>query len=324
MLHYRKRKSNLEDLRFNIKIGDLLNESGDILLCPVSKNFSPSNPLAQEVLKKEGKWLEEKLQNFCEASQTKKEIWIGSRNVAFLPCRELKYRGILFVCMDFNSEDRLETNKKRIGQALRVASKHCCRRLSCPEDFLYTGNKEWWSECHAQLDDMIQHLGDEIPLAFVIDFVVQENPQNESTDFLYHIVQHEKFHNECFPNCASILPHYREEIRKNLDCSATAEEELSYLVREDLSYAEKKACSLSDTSAKKLRRLLTEELSETESKELIIELWKEIGAPELYELWSAFEYELPWNFHKYYATLRKASDISKLEKRIIRRREGKW
>ena len=46
-----------QDFVFNIKFGNILKSSGDILLCPLSEGFKPSNPLSRKIIEKEGKWL---------------------------------------------------------------------------------------------------------------------------------------------------------------------------------------------------------------------------------------------------------------------------
>ena len=123
-----------EDFIFNVKMGNLLKNSGDILLCPISECFRPSNPLSREIIRKEGKWLKDKIEDLYTSETAK---WIGSEHVAFLPCRKLKYRGILFVCVDFYSENRAEINAARIAEALVVARRYGCAKLTCPQNILY-------------------------------------------------------------------------------------------------------------------------------------------------------------------------------------------
>ena len=49
------------DFVCRIRFGNLLRDSGDILLCPLGEDFKPSNPLAHWVVTREGKWLRKKL-----------------------------------------------------------------------------------------------------------------------------------------------------------------------------------------------------------------------------------------------------------------------
>lgn len=65
---------------FKIRYGNLLEYSGDILLCPLSEGFKPSNPLSRKIIKKEGKWLDKEIKNLYSCDNSK---WIGSEHVAF-------------------------------------------------------------------------------------------------------------------------------------------------------------------------------------------------------------------------------------------------
>lgn len=59
------------------------------------------------------------------------------KNAVFLPCRKLKYRGIIFVAVYFHSRDSREINRGRIAEAFGLAQKYNCTKLSGPENFLY-------------------------------------------------------------------------------------------------------------------------------------------------------------------------------------------
>ena len=48
-------KTELQSFIYRIVFGDLLKSSGDILLCPVSSDFKPSNPFSRKVIATEGK-----------------------------------------------------------------------------------------------------------------------------------------------------------------------------------------------------------------------------------------------------------------------------
>ena len=67
----------------------------EVLLQEGIEDFRPSNPLAHWVVAREGKWLKRKL------ATLKNGGYIGTEYAAFLPCRKLKYRGIIFVSVDF-------------------------------------------------------------------------------------------------------------------------------------------------------------------------------------------------------------------------------
>ena len=76
---YNKETTQLPKRNFvcNIKFGNLLKESGDILLCPLSENFVPSNFLAQSIVRTEGKWLKDKLENLCSLSKSGEQTYEG-------------------------------------------------------------------------------------------------------------------------------------------------------------------------------------------------------------------------------------------------------
>ena len=48
---------------YKIRYGNLLKDSGDILLCPLSEDFKPSDPLSRSIIEKEGKWLDKEIKD---------------------------------------------------------------------------------------------------------------------------------------------------------------------------------------------------------------------------------------------------------------------
>lgn len=197
-----------------IQYGNLLTNKGDILLCPVSNDFRPSNPLAQHIINVE-KDLKAALMNIKETG------WIGSEHVAFLPCRKLKYRGILFVSVDFYSENRVEINAKCIAEAFKIAKKYNCRKLACPVNFLYAplNHSDSYPNIYdllSQVAIVVNHLNktDE-KIDFIIDIIIKNtfwnhvnyNPGGKFCDF-------SKAFLELLPKCSEILPWYRKKIRK--------------------------------------------------------------------------------------------------------------
>lgn len=195
-----------------IRFGNLLKDSGDILLCPLSEGFKPSNPLSRIIIKKEGKWLDKEIKTLYSSDNAK---WIGSEHVAFLPCRKLKYRGILFVSVDFYSENREEINARRIAEALEIATKYECVKLSCPQNLLYSSDEQYGYEyIYAQFEYIVRLFCSKEKINFVIETVIQKTlrsfPQYRCSSIYYN------FKNsliEYLPNCAQILSHYKKRLR---------------------------------------------------------------------------------------------------------------
>lgn len=160
----------------SLRFGNLLNEKGDILLCPLGEDFKPANPLAHWVVEREGEFLKNALQNLEESEYDKTEFSV------FIPCQKLKYRGIIFVCVDFHSENRTDINAKRIADSFLLAKKHECKKLSCPIGFLYEGShpdtcKKFFSE----FDKVIREMGDDAKnIDYLIEFVIKRSLYNYS------------------------------------------------------------------------------------------------------------------------------------------------
>ena len=199
------------DFLCTIRFGNLLTDSGDILLCPVSENFVPSNPLAQRILRKDS-YLKKIFSKMHETG------WYGSEHAAFLPCKKLKYRGVLFVAVDFYSEDRAKINSKRIAEALEVASKFGCTRLSSPEDFSYSGSHygRGYGYLFYDLQNvLIEIQAENTEINFNVEFVIQRTFDNfkilrwtpEYYDFTRAFM-------EKLPYCAEVLPWYRKRLKK--------------------------------------------------------------------------------------------------------------
>lgn len=199
---------------YRIRFGDLLKDSGDILLCPVSADFKPSNRFAQSVLRSESKWLSQKLDGI--RNPISPEEYIGTEHVAFLPCRKLKYRGILFVSVDFYAENREEINAERIAEAFTVAAKYGCRKLSCPVNFLYSPDIQ-----HLEFDGFIQQLEKvlaampEEKIPFIVEYVLKKDIKSFrifSGSQVYYDFSNASV--EYLPRCAQILPGYRKQLHK--------------------------------------------------------------------------------------------------------------
>jgi len=273
-----------QDFVFNIKFGDILKSSGDILLCPLSEDFKPSNPLSRKIIEKEGKWLKRTIEALYTLEHPH---WIGSEHVAFLPCRNLKYRGILFVSVDFYSENREEINAARIAEALEVAARYNCQRLTCSENLLYNPDKKYsFDYIYYQWDEIILALKHKVKINFVIETLVQRNLRGfhffQSSMTLYD------FSNslvEFLPNCAQILPHYRKQLK-----------------------SVNTVYYFSDKTAKQIRRLLTTEIKQRQANRLFNKLHFLMGNYGETSVTSCNEgfifyllglcHEMPWNFLK--------------------------
>lgn len=102
----------------SLRFGNLLKDKGDILLCPIGEDFKPANPLAYWVVEREGKYLKNVLKNLEGTEYDKTDFSV------FIPCKKLHYKGIIFVCVDFHSENRADINAKRIADGFLLAKKH--------------------------------------------------------------------------------------------------------------------------------------------------------------------------------------------------------
>ncbi len=286
-----------QDFILKIRYGNLLKDSGDILLCPLSEGFKPSNSLSRSIIKREGKWLDKEIKNLYSSDNTK---WIGSEHVAFLPCRKLKYRGILFVCVDFYSENRTEINAGRIAEALEIAEKYKCKKLSCPQNILYAPEEAYrYDYIRFQFESIIRSLGSKIKIDFVIETVIQKTlhsyPLYASTMILYD------FSNslvEYLPRCAQILQHYRKPLR-----------------------SVRTVYSISTHTQKQIKALLTKPINEKSAVRLFKKLYKIMGG--YYEtgvgrgndgfgffLLSLCE-EMPWNFYRILELLKNFTELYK-------------
>ncbi len=295
-------QDTLIDQNFILKTryGNLLKDSGDILLCPLSEGFKPSNPLSRRIIKKEGKWLDKEIKNLYSSDTAK---WIGSEHVAFLPCRKLKYRGILFVCVDFYSENRTEINASRIAETLEIAEKYNCKKLSCPQNVLYSAEETYtYNYIRSQFESIIRTLGSKIKIDFVIETVIQKNlhsyPMYVSTkvpyDFTNSLVEY-------LPMCAQILEHYRKTLRSL-----------------------RMVYSISAHTQKQIKALLTNSTNEKKAFKLFKKLYKLMGGYydiadwrcETFRSDEGFGFfllslckEMPWNFYKILDLLKKFTDL---------------
>lgn len=265
----------------NIRFGDLIKDSGDILLCPISKDFKPSNPLSRKIIEIEGKHLKRKLDSIKND-----DARIGSEHVAFLPCLKLKYRGILFVEVDFYSDDREEINAKRIAEAFAVAQKYCCKKLSCPRNFLYAPDKsESYVDLNFELEKVVANLPEEVKISFAVEYIIKKNWTSYS-ELSYSWVYYDYSNAlvEFLPLCSQILPWYKKKIKSinTVYC-------------------------FSSNAAKLIRKLLTSEnLTKKQMFKAFNKLSRIMG--DYYETASnccnlGFEYyllelckEMPWNF----------------------------
>ena len=268
------------DFVCRIRFGNLLCDSGDVLLCPLGNGFVPSNPLSHWVLEKEGKWLKKKLAACIKVTK--------DTNAIFLPCRKLKYRGVIFVAVDFYLQDRVEINKKHIGEALQLAQKYGCAKLSCPENFLYDlcYERNGYNDIFFQMCYVLEKYSG-TKINFMIDFVIK--PSLDSFKRLKNTIlcyDFSKTYFEKLPDCAEILPWYRRKLWKI-----------------------RRASSLNCFMAKKVRRLLTDDsISEKKKLRTLRQLKKKLG--DYYETHTSFCNEgylnfllrlcneMPWNKEK--------------------------
>lgn len=139
--------------------------------------------------------------------------------MVFLPCSKLKYRGILFVEIDFYSDDREEINAKRIAEALAVAHKYRCRKLSCPRNFLYSPYKSEsyvnaYVNLNFELEKVVANLPDEVKIGFVVEYVIKKDLNAYSVlsnSWIYYDYSNALV--EFLPACAQILPWYKNKIK---------------------------------------------------------------------------------------------------------------
>jgi hypothetical protein len=147
----------------------LLTNKGNILLCPLGEGFKPANPLAHWVVEKEDINLEKILQD-CNRIDIER-----TDNTLFIPCKKLKYRGILFVGVDFHSENRESINAKRIAEALSFVKKLNCSKLSCPEDFLYSPQVQSYRDLFNEFNRAIMETKEDEKINFEIEFILKRN-----------------------------------------------------------------------------------------------------------------------------------------------------
>ncbi len=152
-----------------IRFGNLLTNKGNILLCPLGEGFKPANPLAHWVVEKEDINLEKILQD-CNRIDIER-----TDNTLFIPCKKLKYRGILFVGVDFHSENRESINAKRIAEALSFVKKLNCSKLSCPEDFLYSPQVQSYRDLFNEFNRAIMETKEDEKINFEIEFILKRN-----------------------------------------------------------------------------------------------------------------------------------------------------
>ena len=160
----------------SMRFGNLLKDKGDILLCPLGEGFKPSNPLAHWVVEREGEYLKIALKNLEETEYDKTEFSV------FIPCKILKYKGIIFVSVDFHSENRADLNAKRIADGFLLAKKHECKKLSCPIDFLYEElHPDSCKEFFSPFDKVIRVMDEDAKkIDYPIEFVIKRNLENYS------------------------------------------------------------------------------------------------------------------------------------------------
>ena len=201
---------------YRIVFGDLLKTAGDILLCPLSSDFKPSNPLSRKVIAAEGKWLDRKIKAIYEQKGNESD-YIGTEHVVFLPCRKLKYRGLLFVSMDFYSENREEINAKRIAEAFEVAAKYNCKKISCPRNFLYGPDRHETGlyGLENELNKVIEKVSTEIKINFIVEYVIKKDLH--SFDEFNNSIIYYDFSTaavEYLPASVEILSHYRKYLKR--------------------------------------------------------------------------------------------------------------
>lgn len=284
---FHKIQNNITDeFLCRIRFGNLLKDSGDILLCPVSEDFRPSNPLAQRILKKENK-LKKKLENFNYEDR------IGSKHTLFLPCKKLRYRGIIFVSLDFYSDNRTEENAQRLAEAFLLARKYNCTKLSCSKNILYEPDGIF-SNIHSEEDlfNQIQKIiekyhAEKIKLNFMVDIVLKRNYENYIHMDKICTYDYTHVFAEKIPASSEILPWYRKKL-----CAVI------------------RATAINRFTAHKVRIMLCDEnIKEKKIKRTLKRLYRKLG--DWYEtscehvsigyesfLINKLIKEMPWNFKK--------------------------
>ena len=164
-----------------VKKGDLLRNKGDILLCPVGPDFVISNPLYIHLMLKEGKELKKWL---SKAMST--DVHYRSENAIFLPLRKLKYRGVIFVAVDFHASDRETINRQNMAEAFRLAQQVNCCRLTVPANPFYSKNPglDPVLASATQYADVLLALDN--PITFNLELIVRDMGFLGSMEFTHH------------------------------------------------------------------------------------------------------------------------------------------
>lgn len=288
--HYFSPELDDTDILLQIRFGNLIKNEGDILLCPISEHFKPSNSLSRNIIKEEGAWLEKEINSLYSSDNAK---WIGSEHVAFYPCRKLKYRGILFVCVDFYSENHVEINSERIAEAFEIASKYDCRILACPENILYNPTEKMsYNRVCAEYIDIIRNNGKNVAYKFIIDTIIKRNPKNYFK--CKNTVPTHRIKRICFEHLtesACILPHYRKHLKS---------------IRTELSFSYRTARQIRNLLTKPIKRKVTFRLFNKLEK-LLREIPDDgcMSEPVGFAIYLLrLCNEMPWNFHELNELLR--------------------
>lgn len=267
-----------------IKTGNILKQAGDLLLCPTTIDWVPSSDLLNNILKIEGNYLKKKLENIHQ------EGWIGSENVIFLPCKKLKYRGLLLVKIEFAKKDSYSNNLINLAEAFQIASLCNCKKLTIPANIMNELNFVSGS-CFVNVQ--IKYILSKIPESVELDFYIENILEKALVPYSPNISFWPNFDFseipcEKLPKSALILPWYKKQTKD---------------LNQRIWIGKKNKKRL-------LKNLTNEDLSIKQITKILIQIRPNIikknfsGARKKDELFfkTVFDLckELPWNYHKIY------------------------
>lgn len=152
------------------------------------------------------------------------DVEYRSENCLFLPLRKLNYRAVLFVAVDFHTDDREEINLRNMVEAFQLAGRYNCCRLTLPANPLYERLTEKYHDFSTlvQLAHIVFTQGEKID--FNLDLVLQQKGILSEMDFVHHwksISEREpyslKLQKTALSNCrASRMNQFSGQVKKRI------------------------------------------------------------------------------------------------------------
>ena len=131
LTRYKRVFNNNEGPVFSLKYGDILNNTGDLLLCPITERRLFNNALFRRIYRRDRNILHEWLGEIMPGG----DRLYTSDHCVYLPLRKLNYRGVIFVWFELLSENEQNINTERAAEALSLASRFNCCKLTIPNIF---------------------------------------------------------------------------------------------------------------------------------------------------------------------------------------------